>query len=182
MNVTWKKIIASRGWHVYGKDKWQNPKKGEQLRVEIEKDPKALQFDPHSVAWMKKSRAKLTPDVVGHFPMEVSRFVFFFIKHGGAVSGKVAREKYLPSPIPKGGLEIAVEAEFSIEATKKDLLTRLIKLIDENYKSPDGEVEVEVAEVESDLVPDDENDEDIIIVLDGEVEADESDIDMIVHS
>ena len=83
MNVTWKKIIASRGWHVYGKDKWQNPKKGEQLQVEIEKDPKALQFDPHSVAWIKKSRAKLTPDVVGHFPMEVSRFVFFFIKHGG---------------------------------------------------------------------------------------------------
>ena len=73
-------------------------------------------------------------------------------------------------------------AEFSIEATKKDLLTRLMKLIDENYKSPDGEVEVEVAEVESDLVPDDENDEDIIIVLDGDVEADESDIDMIVHS
>ena len=67
--------------------------KGEQLIVDTEKDPKALPFDQHSVARMRESQAKLTPDVVGHFPMEVSRFIYFFIKHGGCYrqgqSGKV---------------------------------------------------------------------------------------------
>ena len=106
-------------------------------------------------------------------------------KHGGTVKGKVSQEKYLPSPIPKGGLEIAVETEFSIESEKKQFLERLMDLVDSNYKSPDGAKDGDGVEPEVRVVPDDENEADIVIVLaDDEVDVedvDDGDIDMVIH-
>ena len=64
--------------HVYGKTVWPNPKKGQRLHGQRERDADALLVDQYAVAWMMKSKEKLVADVVGHIPQEISRFVYFF--------------------------------------------------------------------------------------------------------
>ena len=54
---------------------------------------------------------------VGHIP-KLSRAACFFLKRGGKITGVVCEEKYRPSPIPKGGLEIMLDVELKIEDTK----------------------------------------------------------------
>ena len=75
--VTLKKQIASRGWHVYGETVWKDPKKGEPVFAEKEKDEQALIIDSFAVAWKRKPKTKLTADVIGHVPREISRAIFF---------------------------------------------------------------------------------------------------------
>ena len=76
---------------------------------------------------------KVMPQTVGHIPREISRPIYYFLKYGGEVCGEVADEKYRPSPIPKGGLEIALTVTCKISATKQDILQRLDSMIKENY-------------------------------------------------
>ena len=76
-------LIASRGWHVYQKTTWKSPKKGEALECKRETDPVALRFDPYSIAFTRRSIEFLTPLTVGHMPLEISRFVWFFLERGG---------------------------------------------------------------------------------------------------
>ena len=47
-------------------------------------------MNKYAVAWMFKSKGKLVADVVGHVPQEISRFVYFFLTHGGSAKA----EKY----------------------------------------------------------------------------------------
>ena len=128
MEITLTRLVASRGWHVYGKTVWQTPKKGQKLFAKREEDEEALLVDEYSVAWMMKSKARLVADVVGHVPQEISRFVYFFLKHGGSVDATVELEKYRQSPIAKGGLEIILKATFRIEESKRPSLLRLKEL------------------------------------------------------
>ena len=72
-------------------------------------------------------------DVVGHVPQEMSRFVYFFLHHGGSVDGTVEDERYRPSPIAKGGLEIVLRATSKIEDSKRFLLLRLKELTIQKY-------------------------------------------------
>ena len=78
MEILFKFNLASRGWHVYGKKVWGNPKEAEVLYAEAEKNKTALMHDPYSVAWKLKTRGKLVNEVVGHVPREISRAVTFF--------------------------------------------------------------------------------------------------------
>lgn len=95
-----------------------------------ERDGDALLVDQYVVAWMMKSKGKLVAGVVGHVPQEISRFVYFFLHHGGSVDATVANhERYRPSPTAKGGLEIVLRATFKIEDSKRFLLLRLKELI-----------------------------------------------------
>jgi len=80
METTFKCDLASRGWHVYGRKIWTNPKEGEILCAEKEKNKTALMHDPYSVAWKLKSKEKLIADIVGHVPREISRAVSFFLQ------------------------------------------------------------------------------------------------------
>ena len=66
----------------YGKNKWKRPKKDEIVFAEKESIKTALEHDPYSIAWKKKNKSKITADVVGHFPKEIFRAVFFFISGG----------------------------------------------------------------------------------------------------
>ena len=51
--------------------------------------------------------------MVGHIPLEVSRYVYFFVKQeGGWVYGKVKSLKYKHSPIPSEGLEFPLLLKF----------------------------------------------------------------------
>lgn len=68
-------------------------------------------------------------NVVGHVPQDISRFVYFFLHHGGSIDTVVEDEKYRPSPIAKGGLEIVLRATFQIDDSKRSLLHRLKNLL-----------------------------------------------------
>ena len=107
-------------------------------------------------------------NVVGHVPQDISRFVYFFLHHGGSIHAVVEDEKYRPSPIEKGGLEIVLRATFQIDDSKRSLLHRLKKLIEKNY-----ELLYESATDEEESVASD-NGEDLSIVfmIDDESEED----------
>ena len=114
MESVFKTKFASRGWYFYGKTQWKSPKKGQRLYAEKENDKITLMHDPYAVAWKMISQGKLIPETVGHVPKELSRATWFFLMRGGKISGSVFKEKYWPSPIPKGGLEIMLEVELKI--------------------------------------------------------------------
>jgi len=133
METTFKCKLASRGWHVYGRTVWSNPKEGEIIYAEQEKNKTALMHDPYSVAWKSKSKGKLIAEVVGHVPREISRAVTFFLQRGGRLIAKVSDSKYRRSPIAKGGLEIPLLASFIITEEKKRYLDRMKCIVEVNY-------------------------------------------------
>ena len=93
----------------------------------------------YAVAWMLNNKAKVVADVVGHVPQEISRFAYYFLKHGGGIEATVQAEKYRCLPIAKGGLEIVLEAVFKIDDSKREILSRLRDLIQQNYDSTELE-------------------------------------------
>ena len=121
--------IASRGWHYYGKNTWKRPKKDEIVFAEKESSKTALEHDPYSIAWKKKNKSKITADVVGHVPKEISRVLFFFKSRGGKVVGRVLDKKCYPSPIPKGGLEVLLMVQFKIADEKRKYMERLKEIV-----------------------------------------------------
>ena len=134
MEIFFKHLIVSRGWHVYGTTVWTIPKKGQRLYGQKERDADALLVDQYAVAWMMKSKENLLPDVAGHVPQEISRFGYFLLHHGGSIDAVVEDEKYRPSPIAKGGLEIVLRATFKTDDSKRSLLHRLKERIEKNYE------------------------------------------------
>ena len=46
---------------------------------------------------------------MGHIPREFSRHIWFALNMGATVTGKVISERYRPSPLLQGGLEIPIE-------------------------------------------------------------------------
>ena len=104
---------------------------GKNRRVEslylLEKKPneEALLADKFSVAWKRKLKTKLTADVVGHMPREISRAVWHFITHAGVLNGKVYGPAYFPSPIATRGLDILIDCEFKIDPSKLIILQRM---------------------------------------------------------
>ena len=115
MQANYRTLIASRGWHVYGKAVWISQQRGESLFAQKERDQTALLNDPYSIAWMRKSKSKLTADVVGHVPREISRFMYYFLNRGGTISAVVNSGRYRPSPILNGGLEILLSITLKID-------------------------------------------------------------------
>ena len=101
-----EKICETVCWHVYGKSVWHRPSFDDKLFAEKETYKLAILQDKFAVAWKKKDRFKLVHDTVGHVPREISRAVWYFIDLGGSVKGRVFDQKFHPSPIPRGGLEI----------------------------------------------------------------------------
>ena len=75
----------------------------------------------------KKKKSKITVDVVGHVPKEISRAVFFFISKGGKVVGRVLDSK--------GGLEILLMVQFKVADEKRKYMERLKEIITKNYTS-----------------------------------------------
>ena len=142
--------IAARGWHVYGKTVSQSPRKGEKLTTVKEKSKEALDIDPYAVAWMLKRRNKLIPDIVGHVPREISRFISFFFTHGGKLEANVLFVRPLPSPIPSGGLEIMLMAKLTTDQKDAKILKYLQQLIAENYE-PKAVIENDETDTETNI-------------------------------
>ena len=137
-----------------------------------EENREALESDPYAVAWKIRCHDKVVPQIVGYVPREISRPIYYFLKHGGEVFGKVVDEHYRPSPIPKGGLEITLTVTCKIAANKQEILQRLDSLIKENYDESfleglePGDTEYREEDGDSDhgFLIDDENDD--VICLD----------------
>ena len=131
----------------------------------------ALRFDPFSIAFARKSVEYLTPLAVGHIPLEISRFVYFFLERGGKMETKAYRTKCEESLIPKGGLEIVTQVTFKIEEEKKGFLLGLVDLIKENYEALKSEAQ-EIIEDKENGTSDENNfdDEDIMFFIDDKEE------------
>ena len=176
MEVTLKRRIASRGWHVYGKTVWKEPKSGESVFAEKETNEEALLADKFSVAWKRKLKTKLTADVVGHVPREISRAVWHFITHGGVLNGKVYSPAYFPSPIATRGLEILIDCEFKIDASKLIILQRMQEITDKNYKEPVSSC-VEAVQLQNpadlDLAESKDSDSDVEIIFTNDEDPDQ---------
>ena len=114
---------------------------------------------------MIRSKEKLVADVVGHVPQEISRFVYFFLHHGGSVDATVEDERYRPSPTAKGGLEIVLLATFKIEDSKQFLLC-LKELIQKNYELLDLSPRSPTATDEERHASDSEEDLSIVLIDD----------------
>ena len=147
-------------------------------------DQVALVIGPHSVTFMRKSIMHVVPDIVGHIPLEISCYVWFFMDRGGRVTGRVDSPRYRPSPIPKGGLEIILRVTFTIEEDKERYVDRLKELVSNNYETPQENEEVdagagnsEMLEIDDDSGGDD--DELDMFMSDGEnVDEDDAEQDM----
>ena len=79
--------------------------------------------------------------------------------------GKVLEEKCYPSPIPKGGLEILLIAQFKIADEKRKYLERLKEIIANNYTAdfPEGIQEEYMKAVGEDEQAEDDSDSDHVI-------------------
>ena len=54
-------------------------------------------------------------------PKEISRAAWFFLERGKKINRKAFEEKYRPSPVPKGGLEIILSAEPRIAGKRRNI-------------------------------------------------------------
>ncbi len=70
---------------------------------------KTHQIIKYKNVFKKTTEIKIT---VGHVPMELSRFIWFFVDLGGTVTGRVMDNKPRRSPIPSAGLEIKLLLTF----------------------------------------------------------------------
>ena len=100
---------------MYGKMFWKIPHKGEKLSATKEKDKKASETESYAVAWTLKRKCKLTLDVVGYIPHELSRFISFFLVHSGNIEASVLSLQSKLSPDPRGVLEIILKASLRLK-------------------------------------------------------------------
>jgi len=132
MAYSFESIIASRGYHVYKETSWSNAKVGDEVKVELETNPKSIAKDPYSCAIKAKHEYFVGWKTVGHIPREISRYVYFFIKEeGGTIRGKLKSLKYKASPIPSGGLEVPLSLKFKCDT--KWILDAMEEFVDNFY-------------------------------------------------
>ena len=70
-----------------------------------EKNP----FDRFAISSSAKTPGKIGRVVVGHIPREWSRYMWYALDSGSIISGKVISDKYKPSPLFKGELEMPIK-------------------------------------------------------------------------
>ena len=87
----------------------------------------------YAAAWKLKSKGKLVADIVDHVPKEISRTAWLFLERWAKVNGKLFQEKYRPSPIPKGELEVILSDKLRIAEERKNILERFKEIIQRNY-------------------------------------------------
>ena len=110
--VSFSQVIASRGYHVDRLTTWRNIKKVQKCTFCFEARKEALSIDKYSIAVQIFPKDRVAPVTVGHVPLELSRYVYYFKKPGGCVLSTT----YKPSPIPEGGLEIPLTVTFEHES------------------------------------------------------------------
>ena len=104
--------------------------------------------DPYCCAIQISRAGRLHNLTIGHIPREISRFVFFFLHHGGSVDGKVIDLNRRRSPIPCGGLEIKLKLYFR-HASSMSLVEQMKEFISRyNYEWEQPTEEIDSSEDE----------------------------------
>ena len=70
-------------------------------------------------------------DIVGHVPLEISRYCWFFLIRGGTIKGKVVDLTTRRSPIPSSGLEMKLDLTFS---GSTPLVQKMKELVMDRYE------------------------------------------------
>ena len=143
--------------------------------MQKETDNKSLQLDPYCCRITIIRADKIGPVTAGHIPLEISRFVYFFLHEGGAVSGTVVNTIPRVSPIPEGGLEIKLLLHFThpverILGKMKELTNKQLARLEETFNFNESYNEND----------DDEDDEivnDVNIIVESDKEEDECLVD-----
>jgi hypothetical protein len=65
--------------------------------------------------------------VVGHVPLEISKYCYHFIRHGGEIEGKVEDIRPRRSPIPSGGLEVKLNLTFTAEGPIMHMMRQFLR-------------------------------------------------------
>ena len=117
--------VCVRGLHFFK----NFPAVGTTLSVSPEDDPMSLVHDRYAIAVKMADSRK-----IGHVPKFMSRFVFFFLRHGGTVELEVAGPREYSWDLEQGGLQIPAIYRFSStdEKTLAICQTNIIRLVTEN--------------------------------------------------
>ena len=106
----------------------EKSKDDEALSFKKETDPTALRFDPFSIAFTRKSIKYLTALTVGDIPLEISRFVYFFLERGGKMVEKCILNKVWGISNSKGQLRDSYTSDFKNWRRKKALSLEIGRL------------------------------------------------------
>ena len=68
--------------------------------------------------------------IVGHLPKYISRFAWYFIEHGGAITAEVTGPPTFSRDLPQGGRHVPALLEFRCE--DEQLLSKCKELVAEN--------------------------------------------------
>ena len=80
----------------------------------------------------------LFPSIMGHIPIELSRYIWHALERGADIRAEVKSAKYKPSPLVQGGLEIPIEVTVKWKDLKAiDILNKRV----EEVSYPVGEDE-----------------------------------------
>ena len=156
-----------RGYHVYATTENWTPYQGENISFHCEHGNIHDQF---AVAGRTQvlNRANVT---VGHVPRELSRYIWYSIQHGAAISGKVLDPNPVRSPLVQGGLEILLELTIAWNDFRKlDILRKkMLSVVLSDYDDESREI------LRTMGVPDNEAEDDCAIINVEEESGDESD-------
>ena len=97
-NIDYDFCSGLLGYHLYQKI-WKP------FIAREEKSP----YDRFAISGSAKIPGKIGCVVVGHIPWGLSRYMRYALDSGAIISGKVISDKYKPSPLIQGGLEIPVK-------------------------------------------------------------------------
>ena len=120
---TIKFVTGLRGYHVYRSD-WK-PFVKQPLSFKQEKDNK---HDRFAVSGKALLPGTLFPSIVGHIPIELSRYIWHALERGADIRAEVKSAKYKPSPLVQGGLEIPIEVTVKWKDLKAiDILNKRVE-------------------------------------------------------
>ena len=89
--------ICVRGYHFYN----HQPNIGEKVVAFPDDDPMSLIHDRYAIA----IKTVGTGRKIGHVPKFMSRFTYYFLRHGGVVNGTILGEKQYSWDLEQGGLQ-----------------------------------------------------------------------------
>ena len=133
------RYIACRGYHHYNGTIWdaieQYP--GRKVVISPETLPASLQVDPYCCAVQILIPNRVANTTIGHIPREISRFTYYFLKHGGKIDGHVSSMLRRKSPIPSGGLEVKLKLFFrGSSMSLVDQMRQFISRYDYEWEQP----------------------------------------------
>ena len=121
---------AVRGYHVY-KSVWE-PKERQVLSSSHEENDTCDIFAIKTCLTDETGKEK----IVGHLPLELSRFTKYLLDRGAVVSAQLTSTHYERSVMVQGGLKIPCLVKVKMIATEKNkrILYHFLDLVNKNYK------------------------------------------------